>query len=55
MRIAILSRNKNLYSTRRLVEEGGGKIVAVAFVIELDFLSGRKKLQQYSWRNHKHF
>jgi len=34
-------------ATLRLVEQGGGVVVGVAFLIELAFLHGRSKLENY--------
>ena len=35
----------------RLVEEMGGEVVGLAFVVELEFLPGRKKLEGYDVRS----
>lgn len=40
----LLATGGTIEATCRMVEELGGEIVAVAFLIELDFLQGRKKL-----------
>ncbi len=40
----LLATGGTMEATCRLVEEVGGEVVACAFVIELDFLKGRKRL-----------
>jgi len=40
----LLATGGTIEATCRMVEQLGGEIVAVAFLIELDFLQGRKKL-----------
>ncbi len=40
----LLATGGTIEATCRMVEQLGGQIVAVAFLIELDFLGGRKKL-----------
>ena len=40
----LLATGGTIEATCRMVEQLGGQIVAVAFLIELDFLQGRKKL-----------
>ena len=39
----------------RLVERLGGKVAALAFVVELDFLNGRRKLPGYEVRSVLHY
>jgi adenine phosphoribosyltransferase len=51
----LLATGGTIEATCRLVEQGGGEIIGVAFVIELDFLSGRKKLEQYDVFSLIHF
>jgi adenine phosphoribosyltransferase len=34
-------------ATRRLVEEAGGSVAGFGFIVELDFLNGREKLDGY--------
>ncbi len=43
----LLATGGTARATAELVESLGGEIVAVAFVVELTFLSGREKLQGY--------
>ena len=38
-----------------LVEQLGGEVVGVAFVIELDFLEGRKQLEGYDVHSLIHY
>jgi len=40
----LLATGGTIEATCRMVEQLGGKVVAVAFLIELDFLGGRQKL-----------
>lgn len=44
----LLATGGTAQATCRLVEKLGGEVVAVAFLIELDFLRGREKLQGYN-------
>lgn len=43
----LLATGGTMAAACQLVETNGGKIKAVEFVIELDFLKGREKLDQY--------
>jgi len=43
----LLATGGTMGATLRLVEQLGGKVVGVAFMIELAFLKGREKLKNY--------
>src|ERR1019366_1023960 len=43
----VLATGGTAAATTRLVEKLGGKVVGLGFVIELDFLHGREKVQGY--------
>jgi adenine phosphoribosyltransferase len=43
----VLATGGTASAAARLVEKLGGKVAGLAFVIELDFLGGRKKLAGY--------
>jgi len=43
----LLATGGTMAATLRLVEQLGGKVVGVAFMIELGFLGGREKLRNY--------
>jgi adenine phosphoribosyltransferase len=43
----VLATGGTAAATARLVEKLGGKVAGLAFVIELDFLHGRRKLPDY--------
>jgi adenine phosphoribosyltransferase len=43
----LLATGGTMAATLRLVEQLGGKVVGVAFMIELAFLKGREKLKDY--------
>ena len=43
----LLATGGTIGAAAQLVEELGGKIVELAFVIELSFLGGRKRLSNY--------
>lgn len=43
----LLATGGTMAATLRLVEQLGGKVVGVAFMIELGFLGGREKLRAY--------
>jgi adenine phosphoribosyltransferase len=43
----LLATGGTALATVKLVESLGGKVESLAFVVELDFLSGRKKLANY--------
>jgi adenine phosphoribosyltransferase len=43
----LLATGGTMAATLRLVEQLGGKVVGVAFMIELAFLKGREKLRNY--------
>jgi adenine phosphoribosyltransferase len=44
----LLATGGTAEATARLVEKIGGKIAGLAFIVELDFLKGRKKLRKYN-------
>ena len=43
----LLATGGTAEATVRLVEKMGGKVAGLAFLVELDFLKGRKKLEKY--------
>ena len=43
----LLATGGTMAATLRLIEQLGGRVVGVAFMIELAFLHGREKLKQY--------
>lgn len=43
----LLATGGTVAATLALVQESGGKVVGVCFLIELDFLHGREKLKDY--------
>ncbi|HDS74287.1 MAG TPA: adenine phosphoribosyltransferase [Firmicutes bacterium] len=43
----LLATGGTACAAAKLIERGGGKVAALAFVIELTFLEGRKKLEGY--------
>jgi len=43
----LLATGGTMDAACRLVEELGGEVAACAFLIELSFLPGRKKLEKY--------
>jgi adenine phosphoribosyltransferase len=43
----LLATGGTASATARLVEQAGGKVIGLGFVVELTFLHGRKKLQGY--------
>lgn len=43
----LLATGGTVAATCKLIEEAGGKVEGVGFMIELDFLHGRDKLQKY--------
>lgn len=51
----LLATGGSARATIRLVERLGGKVVGAVFVIELDFLKGREKLQDYAVHSLVHF
>jgi adenine phosphoribosyltransferase len=44
----LLATGGTALAVAKLVERSGGKVAAVAFVVELDFLKGRRKLEGYN-------
>ena len=51
----VLATGGTASAVTRLVEKLGGKVVGLGFVIELDFLKGRKKLGGYDIRAMLHY
>ena len=43
----LLATGGTATATAKLVESLGGKVESLAFIVELDFLNGRKKLDKY--------
>jgi adenine phosphoribosyltransferase len=43
----LLATGGTMSATLRLIEQLGGRVVGVAFMIELAFLGGREKLKTY--------
>jgi len=51
----LLATGGSALAAVKLMERLGGEIVGVAFVIELDFLNGRDKLEEYDVLSLIHF
>jgi len=51
----VLATGGTAAAAAKLVEKLHGKVVGMAFVIELDFLDGRKKLQGYDVDSFIHY
>jgi len=51
----LLATGGTAEATVRLVEKMGGKVVGLAFMVELDFLKGRKKLSGYDLLSLVHY
>jgi|SRR5688572_13371640 len=51
----VLATGGTAEATTRLVEKVGGKVAGVGFVLELDFLNGRKKLDGYNVHGLVHY
>jgi adenine phosphoribosyltransferase len=51
----LLATGGTAEATARLVEKMGGRIAGLAFIVELDFLNGRKKLQKYNLLSLVHY
>jgi adenine phosphoribosyltransferase len=51
----VLATGGTAAAAARLIERLGGKIEAIAFVIELDFLNGRARLPQYEIASLVHY
>lgn len=51
----LLATGGTISATKKLVEKMGGEIVGFAFVVELDFLKGRKKLKGSNIHSLIHF
>ena len=51
----LLATGGTAAATAELVEDLGGEVVGLAFLIELDFLQGRAKLQEYDVHTVIHF
>jgi adenine phosphoribosyltransferase len=47
----LLATGGTAAASARLIEELGGRVVGMAFLVELDFLKGRDKLQGYDIRS----
>ena len=43
----LLATGGTVEAVCKLIEQLGGTIAGIGFLIELDFLNGRKKLEQY--------
>ena len=43
----VLATGGTMQATIKLVEKLGGKIIGIAFLIDLTFLNGTKKLKRY--------
>ena len=44
----VLATGGTMGATAEMVEKLGGEIISIAFLMELDFLKGRKKLKKYN-------
>ncbi|MBM4165503.1 MAG: adenine phosphoribosyltransferase [Ignavibacteria bacterium] len=51
----LLATGGTMFAATNLIEQLGGKVVEIAFVIELDFLHGREKLDKYNIFSLIHF
>jgi adenine phosphoribosyltransferase len=51
----LLATGGTAEATTRLVEKMGGKILGLGFLVELDFLKGRKKLEKYDLTSLVHY
>lgn len=51
----LLATGGTAEATAKLVEKLGGKIAGLAFLVELDFLHGRKKLEKYEMTSLVHY
>jgi adenine phosphoribosyltransferase len=51
----LLATGGTAEATAKLVEKLGGKVAGLAFLVELDFLHGRKKLSKYDVMTLVHF
>jgi adenine phosphoribosyltransferase len=51
----LLATGGTVQATAHMVEQLGGKIVGIGFLIELDFLHGREKLDGYSVKSLIHY
>jgi adenine phosphoribosyltransferase len=51
----VLATGGTAAAVTKLVENLGGKVVGLGFVIELDFLKGREKLPGYDIRAMLHY
>lgn len=51
----LLATGGTAEATSKLVEKMGGKIVGLAFLVELDFLHGREKLEKYDMISLVHY
>ena len=51
----LLATGGTVQATCRLIEQLGGKVAGIAFLIELDFLNGRRRLEGYEVRSLIHY
>lgn len=51
----LLATGGTMKAAAKLVEKAGGKVVGTSFLIELDFLNGRKNLENYKISSIIHF
>ncbi|MFH1450764.1 MAG: adenine phosphoribosyltransferase [archaeon] len=51
----LLATGGTIKATANLVERVGGKVAGMCFVVELDFLNGRKKLEGYDVMSLQHY
>ncbi len=51
----LLATGGTMNAAAKLVEKSGGKVYGITFLIELDFLNGRKKLENYTISSIIHF
>ncbi len=51
----LLATGGTAEAATRLIEQAGGTVIQVSFLIELDFLNGRERLQNYDLRSLIHY
>jgi adenine phosphoribosyltransferase len=51
----VLATGGTMEATAKLVEKLGGQIIGISFLIELDFLKGREKLNKYKIESLVHY